>query len=44
LKKSEEKWTPYGIVSLMQTLISEFGTHAVEKALKKYLPSATMGD
>jgi hypothetical protein len=39
LNKSQEKWTPYGIVCLMQTLISEFGTPAVEHALEKYPPS-----
>lgn len=34
-----EKWQPIGIVCIVQTLISEFGIKAAERALKKYPPS-----
>ena len=35
---STEKWAPYGVVCLIQTLISEFGVKITERALNKYPP------
>lgn len=38
LSKSSERWTPYGIVCLIQALISEFGISEVERALATHPP------